>query len=97
MTQAVQHVEQACDRLTASDQPVTFTAVADESGLSRATLYRNPTLRAIIDEHRARQRDARTLTGLTAEVAHLRTAVEALAASVKRHEEQIRRLNRRSG
>ena len=93
----VSRVEKACAQLAADGKPITADAVADESGLSRATLYRNPTLRAIIDEHRARQRDARTLTGLTAEVAHLRTAVEALAASVKRHEEQIRRLNRRSG
>jgi hypothetical protein len=32
------------------------------------------------------------LTGLASEVGHLRTAVEALAERVRRHEEQLRRL-----
>ena len=47
-----------------------------------------------VDEHRTRQTDARTLTGLATEVAHLRTAVEALAEGVKRHEEQLRRITK---
>ncbi|CAG7618868.1 hypothetical protein SIM91_18795 [Rhodococcus opacus] len=38
--------------------------------------------------------NARTLTGLATEVAHLRTVVEALAATVTKHEEQLRRLRR---
>lgn len=55
----------------------------------------NPTVRTI-DEHRAQQREARTLSGLTTEIGHLRTAVEAIAATVKHHEEQVRRLNRQT-
>jgi hypothetical protein len=39
---------------------VTFTAVADATGLSRATLYRNPDLRAIIAEHRTHAAQAGT-------------------------------------
>jgi AcrR family transcriptional regulator len=93
---ALHDVEQACTDMTAQGQPVTFTAIAARTGLSRATLYRQEPLKAIIDEHRAHQREARTLSGLTTEIGHLRTAVEAIAATVKHHEEQIRRLNRRT-
>ncbi len=93
---ALRDVEAACEALQTQSQPVTFTAVATLTGLSRATLYRQTHLRAVIDEHRTRQQDARTLTGLTTEISHLRTAVEALAATVRHHEEQIRRINRRT-
>ena len=85
-------VERICAELTTSGQPITFTAVAAHAQISRATLYRDQQLRAIVDEHRTRQTDARTLTGLSTEIAHLRTAVEALAEGVKRHEEQLRKL-----
>jgi hypothetical protein len=91
---ALARVEKACAELTRSSEPVTFTAVAERADIGRATLYRNPQLRAVIDEHRTRQTDARTLTGLSTEVAHLRTAVEALADVVKRHEEQLRKLTK---
>jgi len=90
-------VERACAQLLQAGQQVTFIAVADLAGVGRATLYRDPQLRAVIDEHRARQADARTLTGLAHEIAHLRTALEAVAYNVRRHEEQLRRLERRAG
>lgn len=96
MTTPLDRVERACTELTNADQPVTFTAVAARTGLARATLYRNERLRAVIDEHRARQAEARTLSGLTAEIAHLRTALEAIAATVKRQDERLRRLERRT-
>jgi hypothetical protein len=87
-------VERVCTELATSGQPITFTVVAAQAEVSRATLYRDPQLRAIVDEHRTRQTDARTLTGLATEVAHLRTAVEALAEGVKRHEEQLRKITK---
>jgi DNA-binding IclR family transcriptional regulator len=93
---SLDQVEQACRSLAAAGQPITFTAIADHTGLSRATLYRNQQLRAVIDDHRLRHNDARTLTGLTAEIAHLRTAVEAIADLAKRQDERIRRLERRN-
>lgn len=93
---ALNEVEQACTDLTIQGQPVTFTAIAARTGLSRATLYRQEQIRAVIDEHRAHQHQARTLTGLATEIGHLRTAIEAIATTVKHHEEQIRRLNRRT-
>ncbi len=89
---ALLRVERICADLATAGQPITFTAVAEHAHISRATLYRDRQLRTIVDEYRTRQTDARTLTGLATEVAHLRTAVEALAAGVKRHDEQLRKL-----
>ena len=89
-----QQVEDACAALLAENTTITFDQVADRAGLGRATLYRNPELRAIVEEHRARGREAHTLTGLSAEVAHLRTALDQVAAKVRRHEEELRRLRR---
>ena len=70
-------VERACAQLHHNGQPVTFTAVAATTGLGRTTLYRDPTLRAVIDQHRHRTNTSGTLTGLTDEIATLRTALEA--------------------
>src|ERR1019366_1081420 len=83
----VARAEQACTQLAASGQPVTFTAVATRAGIGRATLYRDPGLRAVIEEHRHRAASASTLTGLAA-------AIAAVAARVRHHEEQLRRLSR---
>ena len=85
-----QRVEDACARLIAEGTPVTFDAVAARARIGRATLYRNPDLRAIVTEQRLRGREGQTLTGLAAEIAHLRTALDALAAKVRSHEEQLR-------
>lgn len=86
-------VERACAELLHQGQPVTFTAVAASAGISRATLYRDASLHAVIEEHRHRSHDPRSLSGVLAEVAHLRTAVEVLAERVRHHEEQLRRLS----
>ena len=61
-------VEAACAELAAAGQPVTFGQVAARTSISRTTLYRRPDLRAVIDEHRARGRDATTLTGLAVQI-----------------------------
>lgn len=90
-----QRVEDACAELILTGQPVTFDNVAGRTGLGRATLYRNPDLRAVIEEHRTRGREAHTLSGLATEIVHLRIAVETLADTVRRHEEELRRLRRR--
>ena len=87
-------VEAACAELATAGQPVTFNQVAVLAGVSRTTLYRRADLRAIIDEHRAHGRDATTLTGLTVQIDQLRHSLEAVAANVRRHEEQLRRLER---
>ena len=97
MTQTpLDRVEHACTELAQAGQPVTFAAVAQRTGLARATLYRNPQLRAVIDEHRARGADARTLSGLATEISHLRAALEAVAGNVRHHEERLRRLERQA-
>jgi hypothetical protein len=87
-------VEQACADLLSAGQPVTFTNVARQSEISRPALYRNPSLRAVIEDHRAPGHQPGTLTGLTAEVAHLRTALEAVSERVRNQEEPINRLER---
>lgn len=85
-------VERACADLHTTGQPVTFTAIAEHTGLSRTTLYRDDRLRAVINEHRNRSNDPRTLSGLTAEIGHLRTAVETIAYRRRTQEERLRQL-----
>ena len=89
-----QRVEDACRELLATGEPITFEAVAEHAAIGRATLYRRPELRALVTEHRQRERDALTLTGLAVQIDQLRTALEAVAANVRRHEEQLRKLTR---
>jgi len=87
-------IEKACVELLRDAEPVSFTNVAARTGVSRTTLYRDENLRAVVEEHRQRSHDPRSLSGVVAEVAHLRTALEALSERVRGHEEQLRRLNR---
>lgn len=89
------HVEDICAKMVLKKEPVTFDGVAARSGLGRATLYRNTDLRNLIEEHRTRGREANTITGLTTEIHHLRTALEELGAKVRRHEEELRHLRKR--
>jgi hypothetical protein len=93
-TDTIGRVEQACTELLADQQPVTFTQVAARTGLGRTTLYRNPSLRALIEEHRHRATQAGTITALAADIATLRTALEAIASRVRRHEEQLRQIGK---
>ncbi len=92
----VRRVERACSELVASGQVVTFDAVAARAGIGRATLYRHPALHALVHEHRQRAADALTLTGLAVQIDQLRKSVEAIAAKLRRHEEQLRKLSRTS-
>ena len=64
------------------------------TGVGRATLYRRPELRAIVEEHRQHGRDALALTGLQVQIDQLRLGLEAVAAKTRRHEEQLRKLHR---
>jgi hypothetical protein len=89
---ALHRVEAACADLAANDRPITFEAVAAHARLGRATLYRRPELRAVVEDARARARDAHTLTGLATEIRHLRTTLDTIAEKVRRHEETLRRL-----
>jgi Family of unknown function (DUF6262) len=85
-------IETICRELAANGTPITFTTIADRARLSRTTLYRDPQLRAVIEEHKHRSHDPRTLASLTTEIGHLRTAVSALADRVRHQEERLRRL-----
>jgi len=90
-------VERACAELLRDAEPVTFPAVTKCAGISRTTLYRDENLRAVVEEYRQRGRAPRTLSGIVAELQHLRDAMEAIAERVRRHEEQLRRLRRSAG
>ncbi|MEX5637853.1 helix-turn-helix domain-containing protein [Parafrankia sp. FMc2] len=61
-------VERVLTTLTSTNQQVSFTAVAAATGISRTTLYRDPRLRALVEEHRNHAREARTLTGVATEL-----------------------------
>jgi len=84
--------EAAVADLQAAGKPVTFTAVAAATGVSRATLYRHADLRTVVDGHRTPP----TASALAVEVRQLRIALEAVAARTRRQEERLRRLERRS-
>jgi len=83
-------VEATCAELAAAGQPVTFREVAARAQISRITLYRRADLRAVVEEHRAR--DATTVSVLTVQIDQLRRSLGAVAAKV--HEETLRRLER---
>ncbi len=87
-------VRDACARIASTGKPVTFTAVAGQTGISRTTLYRRHDLRQLIEQHREPGNGQLSLARMAAEIGQLRHALEATAASVRRHEEQIRSLNR---
>lgn len=92
----IAQVERACAELAASGRPITFNAVAALAGTSRTTLYRRPDLRALVEDHRSRGKEANTLSGLTVQIDQLRRSLEAVADKVRRHEETLRRIDRRS-
>lgn len=96
-TSTLNSVERACAGPLRNGQAVTFTAVAAHTGLGRTTLYRDPIIRATIENNRHRAANGGTLAGLTDEIATLRAAVETLAERVRRHEEQLRKLASREG
>lgn len=93
-TNTLNRVERACAQLHQDGHPITFIAVAAATGLGRTTLYRGPTLRAVIEQHRHQATTNGTLTALTDEITTLRTALETIATQVRRHEEQLRRITR---
>ena len=88
-------VRDVCTAIAAVGETVTFTAVAEQTGISRTTLYRRRDLRQLIEEHREPANGQLSLGRMAAEIDQLRHALEATAASVRRHEEQLRSLNRK--
>jgi len=88
-------IHAACQALAAGGADITFTAVAAATGISRATCYRRRDLRAIIDAYRSRHGELLTLTGLADRIDNLSQALDAVAAKVRRQEEEIRALKRR--
>ena len=90
----IRRVETACARLVARGERVTFTAVVTDTGIARSTLYRHPELRTIVEEHRRADREAQSFNGIVVELGLLRQGLEAVAAKVRRQEEELRALRR---
>ncbi|MGH3968520.1 MAG: hypothetical protein ACRDTV_10520 [Mycobacterium sp.] len=90
------HLRRACEQLLAAGRNVTFVAVAEHSGISRATCYRDRQLRAVIDIYRSRHGEMLTITGLADRLDNLTQALDAVAAKVRRQEEELRTLKRRA-
>jgi hypothetical protein len=93
-TSNAHRVRAACEQLLTNGNDVTFAAVAATSQISRATCYRDRELRSIIDTYRARHGEHLTLTTLADRFDNLTQTLEALAAKVRRQEEEIRTLKR---
>jgi ACT domain-containing protein len=89
-----EQIRAACEQLLATGRDITFAAVAQTSGISRATCYRDRNLRAIIDAYRSRHGELLTLTGLADRVDNLAQALDAVADKVRRQEEELRALKR---
>jgi hypothetical protein len=87
-------VDHTCQELTRRQMPITFAAVAESLGISRSTLYRNPGLRALVDASRQRDRASElTVSGVAVQVDQLRLVVETMAATLRRHETVLKRLD----
>ena len=71
---------------------MTFVTVSTRSRIAKATLYRRPGLRAIVEEHRRGDGEADPLSGIVVELDLLRQGLEAVASKVRRHEEELRAL-----
>jgi ACT domain-containing protein len=91
-----EEVRAACEHLVAAGRDVTFAAVAQTAGISRATCYRNRDLRAVIDTYRSRHGELLTITTLANRVDNLTQALNALADKIRRQEEEIRSLKRQT-
>lgn len=91
-----ERVRTACEQLLAAGRDVTFAAVAENSGISRATCYRDRELRALIDTYRSRHGEILTVTALADRIDNLVQSLDAVAAKVRRHEEELRTLKRRT-
>jgi AcrR family transcriptional regulator len=85
-----QHVETVCQELADHGETVTFTAVSERAGIGRATLYRNPELRALVEAYRDHTAQPGTLSGIRAELADVRSELERLSATVSQHDKQLR-------
>ena len=89
-TTTLNRVERACAELRRDGHHVTFTAVAARTGLGRSTLYRNPTIRAVIEGHRHRTATSGTVAGRSQIEDRYRPRAGPLAATAGQREVSLR-------
>lgn len=85
-------VRTVCHTLLEHGRAITFPAIAEQTGISRATLYRRRELRELINTYRDPTGDALTVTTLATQIDQLRHTLDAVTAKVRRHEEELRSL-----
>ena len=89
-----QHVEDACAAIilaAGKPSPSTTSPPAPDSAEPPSTAIRRC---APSSKNTAPAAGKHTPSGLTTEIAHLRTALDAIATTVRRHEEELRRLRK---
>ena len=87
-------VRAACEELRRSGSRITFAAIANRLGTTRAALYRHRELRECIDAYRNPSGESLTLTSLADRVDSLAQSLEAVAAQVRHHDTELRELKR---
>jgi hypothetical protein len=74
----------AITHLDSTSQPVNFSTVAAAAGVSRASLYRDPGIRDLIDRMRSPSRPATTRTAQRATAESLRARLDTARAEITR-------------
>lgn len=86
---ALERARRAIRRLDRTGQAVTFCAVADEAGVSRSWLYREPTIRAEIERLRAsRPGPGRVPAAQRTSTESLHQRLEAIRGEISRLREE---------
>ena len=78
-------IERACAQIADNGEAIMFVAVAKFTGIARSTLYRNHTIRSVVEHHRRNAPDDAILV-LTDELTTLRATLETLATKVRHHD-----------
>ncbi|WP_051133633.1 DUF6262 family protein [Nocardia paucivorans] len=80
---AAQQAHAALEKMVKYNQPISFTAVAREAGVSTDFLYRHPQLRPEIERYRAKSEPAAPPRGSDSDPTGSSSAVRALARKLE--------------
>jgi len=83
----IQKVDEAIKRLIKAQKPINFNSVANESGVTKATLYNNPNIKERIEGLRLQQSKVPTLSQVKRKMDE--NNKDAIIASLKRRIKKI--------